>query len=291
MNKLLERLAEPGILVSDGATGTQLQKECLPPGIPAELCVLQMPEKVGKLHRAYINAGSEVILTNSFSGSRIGLKKCKLSEKVFDINLKAAQLARDNAGERIIVLGDIGPTGELFAPFGSLRYEDAVTSFSEQAAGLIAGGVDAILIETMSDLREAKAAVEGVRKVTNLPLLVTMSFDTRGRTSMGVKPASAAKELWGMGISGIGANCGNTLTETFNALHAMRQAVPQAVLIAKPNAGLPYISGGKATYDVTPGVMAAHARRFKKLGIKMFGGCCGTEPEHIKAVAAVLHSR
>ncbi len=289
MNKLLERLKQPGILVSDGATGTQLLKDGILPDSPVELWVLENPEVIRNLHRGYVEAGADVILTNTFGGSPKTLEKNGLAERVFEINQKAAQLAREIAGERVIVLGDIGATGELLEPMGTFTYADAVTGFSEQAMGLVAGGVDGILIETMSDLNEAKAAVEGVKKITDLPVLVTMNFDNRGRTAMGVKPATAAKELWAMGITAVGANCGHTLTETFDAIQAMRQAVPDAVLIAKPNAGLPYVSEGKSTYDVTPDVMAMHARKFAKLGIRMFGGCCGSSPDHIKAVAEALH--
>jgi 5-methyltetrahydrofolate--homocysteine methyltransferase len=291
MNKLLERMSHTSILVADGATGTQLQKAGLPPGSPSELWVLQNPDGVRNLHRSYIDAGSDIVLTDTFGGSRLKLNRNGMGDQVIEINQQAARLAREVAGDKVIVLGDIGPTGELMEPMGSLTYEQAVATFAEQAAGLVAGGVDAILIETMSDLNEAKAAVEGVHKATDLPLLVTMSFESRGRTMMGVKPEVAAKELWEMGVTAVGANCGRTLTETFDAVQAMHQAVPEAVLMAKPNAGLPHVTDGESTYDVTPEVMAEHATRFADLGVKIFGGCCGSNPDHIKAVAEVLHSR
>ena len=290
MNKLTQRLSQPGVLVADGATGTQLQKAGLPVGAPSELWILQNPEGVRNLHRGYVNAGSDVILTDTFGGTRIKLAKNKLGDQVVEINTKAAQLAREVAGSQVLVLGDIGPTGELLEPMGNLTYADAMAAFSEQASGLVAGGVDGILIETMSDLNEAKAAVEGVRKVTDLPVLVTMSFDMKGRTMMGVKPATAAKELWAMGVSVVGANCGRTLTETYDAVQAMRQAVPEAVLMAKPNAGLPQTSGGESTYEVTPAVMAEYALKFADLGVRIFGGCCGSDPNHIRAVAEALHN-
>jgi 5-methyltetrahydrofolate--homocysteine methyltransferase len=146
------------------------------------------------------------------------------------------------------------------------------------------------LIETMSDLEEAKAAVAGVRQVTDLPVLTTMSFDTRGRTMMGVKPAAAAKALWGLGVTAIGANCGRTLSETLTAVTEMRQAVPEAVLIAKPNAGLPHMTGSESVYDVTPEVMGEYALKFADLGVKIMGGCCGSDPTHIQAIAKVLHN-
>ena len=290
MNKLADRLAQPGVLVADGATGTQLQKAGLPVGAPSELWILENPEGIRNLHRGYVNAGSDIVLTDTFGGSRIKLSKNKMGDQVVEINRKAAQLAREVAGDKVFVLGDIGPTGELLEPMGNLTHDQAVAAFAEQASGLVAGGVDGILIETMSDLDEAKAAVEGVRKATTtLPILVTLSFDMHGRTMMGVKPATAAKELWAMGVNVVGANCGRTLTETYDAIQAMKQAVPEAVLMAKPNAGLPHTSGGESTYEVTPEVMAEYALKFEELGVKIFGGCCGSNPSHIKAVAEALH--
>ena len=165
-------------------------------------------------------------------------------------------MAREIAGDKVFVFGDIGPTGKILEPLGALSYAEAVDAFAEQAGALVKGGVDAIIIETMSDLSEAKAAIEGVRKVTDLPLAVSMSFDTRGRTMMGVKPANAAKEFVALGVDIFGANCGRTLEETLTAIREMRQLFPDAVLWAKPNAGLPHMDGSDTVYDVTPEVMA-----------------------------------
>jgi methionine synthase I (cobalamin-dependent) len=150
--------------------------------------------------------------------------------------------------------------------------------------------VDAILIETMSDLSEAKAAIEGARRVTDLPILVTMSFDTHGRTMMGVKPVDAAKELWALGVDVVGANCGRTLSENLEAIRQMREALPEATLMAKPNAGLPRMEGSESVYDVTPEVMADYARKFADLNVKIFGGCCGSTRDHIRAVALALRN-
>ncbi len=288
MNKLKERLSQPGVLVADGATGTQLQKAGLPVGAPSELWVLENPDGVRALHRSYVKAGSDVILTDTFGGTRIKLAKNGLGDKVHEINRKAAQLAREVIGEKGIVLGDIGPTGALLEPYGELSQEDAVKAFTEQAAALAEGGVDGILIETMSDLNEAIAAVKGTRQATSLPVLVTMSFDTHGRTMMGVKPARAAKELSAIGVDVIGVNCGRTLTENLVAIQEMHQAVPEAVLMAKPNAGLPHTDGSDSVYDVTPEIMAEYAQKFADEGVKILGTCCGSTPEHIKAVAKTL---
>jgi 5-methyltetrahydrofolate--homocysteine methyltransferase len=212
-----------------------------------------------------------------------------LGDQAHAVNLAAARLAREVAGDVALVMGDIGPIGQMLAPLGALSYADAVAAFAEQAAALAEGGVDAILIETMSDLNEAQAAVEGARQATDLPIVVTMSFDTKGRTMMGVKPEQAAKTLWALGVDVIGANCGRTLSETLEAVLKMRATAPDAVLMAKPNAGLPHAEDGALVYDVTPDVMADYARRFvAEAGVKIFGGCCGTRPEHIRAIAAAL---
>jgi 5-methyltetrahydrofolate--homocysteine methyltransferase len=176
----------------------------------------------------------------------------------------------------------------MMAPLGTLTVEEARRAFAEQAAALAEGGVEAILIETMSDLDEARAAVEGAKEATDLSIICTMSFDTHGRTMMGVKPEQAAVELWGLGLAAVGANCGRTLSESLEAIRAMRQALPEATLIAKPNAGLPRLEGDELIYEVTPEVMAEYAARFADQGVKIFGGCCGSTPAHIAAIAAVL---
>jgi 5-methyltetrahydrofolate--homocysteine methyltransferase len=290
MTKFRDRLAQAGILIADGATGTTLQRAGLPPGAAPERWNLENPDAIRALHRGYVEAGSDLILTNTFGGSRPRLAMEGLDGQVREVNLTAARLAREVADDGVLVLGDIGPTGQLMQPMGTLTYADAVDFFAEQAAALAEGGVDAILIETMSDLNEAKAAVEGVRRATDLPVLVTMSFDTNGRTMMGVKPADAAKTLWAMGVDVVGANCGRSLSENLEAVRHMREALPDATLMAKPNAGLPRMEGMQAVYDLTPQVMADYALEFAALGIKVFGGCCGSTAEHIHAAAQALRS-
>jgi methionine synthase I (cobalamin-dependent) len=285
MSDFKDRLKHSAILIADGATGTMLQNAGLPRGAAPERWNLENPDAVRALYRAYVNAGSDIILTNTFGGTRHRLERDGLGEKTTEINRAAARLAREVAGDKILVFGDIGPTGKLLKPLGPLVPADAVDAFAEQAAGLAEGDVDAILIETMSDLEEAKLAVEGVRKAVGLPILVTFSFDTRGHTMMGLKPARAAREIWDLGVAAVGANCGRTLSETLTAIQAMHQAVPEAVLMAKPNAGLPHADGGDLVYDVTPEIMVDYAKQFSAEGVKIFGGCCGSTPAHIKAVA------
>jgi len=290
MTKLKDRLAQSGILIADGATGTTLQKAGLPSGMAPERWNLENPDAIRELHRGYVEAGSDLILTNTFGGSRLRLQMEELDDRTHEINLTAARLAREVAGDAVLVLGDMGPTGQLMQPMGTLTYDAAVDVFAEQAAALAEGGADAILIETMSDLNEAKAAVEGARRATHLPILVTMSFDTHGRTMMGVKPEDAAKELWAMGVEAVGANCGLTLTENLEAIQKMREALPEATLMVKPNAGLPRMEGSQSVYDVTPEIMADYARKFAALDVKIFGGCCGSTPDHIQAASRALRS-
>jgi 5-methyltetrahydrofolate--homocysteine methyltransferase len=288
MSNFLTRLTQPGILIADGATGTMLQRAGLPRGAAPERWNLENPDAVRNLHRSYIEAGSDIILTNTFGGNRTRLEQDNLGDHTVDINRTAARLARDVAGEMVIVFGDIGPIGKLMKPFGPLEYIDAVNIFAEQAGALAEGGSDAILVETMSDLNEAKAAIEGTKRATKLPIAVTFSFDTHSRTMMGVKPSLAAREIWDLGVSVVGANCGHTLSETLAAIQEMRQAVPEAILMAKPNAGLPHAEGHESVYDVTPEVMAEYAQKFADAGVKIFGGCCGSTPEHIYEVVVGL---
>jgi 5-methyltetrahydrofolate--homocysteine methyltransferase len=268
-----------------------LQKAGLPAGQAPERWNLENPDAVRDLHRSYLQAGANLILTNTFGGSAIRLKREGLEDQVVEINRAAAGLAAEVAADfdAAAVLGDIGPTGEMLAPLGTLSYEAAVAAFAEQAGALAVGGADAILIETMSDLNEIQAAIEGARQATDLPILATMSFDTKGRTMMGVKPERAAKMLQSLDVTVMGANCGRTLTETLTAVQAMREAYPDARLMAKPNAGLPHAEDGELVYDVSPEVMAEYAQRFaEEAGVKIFGGCCGSTPDHIRAVADAL---
>ena len=285
---LLNALKQNTVLIADGATGTQLQKAGLPAGSPPELWNLDNPAAIIAHHLSYLDAGSDIVLTNTFGGNAIKLHSHNLESKTGEINARAAELARKAAGSNRFVFGDVGPTGHLLLPLGDLSEEEAISAFTEQISALVSGGVDAILIETMSSLDEAKAAIKAAKSVTNLPILVTLSFDTRGRTMMGVKPAQAVKALWPMGIQVIGANCGRTLTETLTAIQEMKSTIPEAVLMAKPNAGLPHLENDESVYDVSPETMAEYSLLFVNEGVKIFGGCCGSNPDHIRAVAQKL---
>ncbi len=282
-------LAQGNVLIADGATGTMMQSLGLPPGAPPELWNVDEPDNVRTLYRTYLEAGSQVILTNSFGGSRVKLQRAgDMGDRVQELNRAAAELARQAVGEDAYVAGDMGPTGELMEPFGALSYRDAVDAFAEQAGALTEGGVDLIWIETMSDLGEARAAVEGAHRATNLPVFCSLSFTGSGRTMMGVTPTQAAEALWPLGLLAIGANCGEGIKVIEPVLIEFGAALPQAALIAKPNAGLPHLEDGVTVFDLGPDAFATHAPRFVELGARVVGGCCGSSPQHIAALAAVI---
>jgi len=288
---ILERLASGEVLITDGATGTMLQAAGLPTGTPGEAWILERPEEIMGLHRAYVEAGSQIILTSTFGGTRARLKAAGLDVQVAEINCRAGELARQVAGDDVYVAGDVGPTGEMMVPLGSLTYGAAVELFAEQARALAAGGVDFIYVETMSDLKEAKAAVEGARQGCELPVFCTFSFDTHGHTGMGVSPAQAAQAMAALGVPATGANCGHAPEEVLDILPQMREAAPDAYLIAKPNAGVPRLVKRQVVYDATPERMAGLAGRYADLGSRIVGTCCGSSPAHIAAIATAIHEK
>jgi 5-methyltetrahydrofolate--homocysteine methyltransferase len=246
---------------------------------------------VAGVHRAYIEAGSDLVLTCTFGATRPRLQRSGLGHRLSEINRRAVEVAREAAGQGVFVAGDIGPLGEFLAPLGTLTYEQAVDIFAEQAAALAEAGVDVLYIETMSALEEARAAVEGALKVGDgVPVTVTLSFDSHGRTNMGVRPEEAAEALLALGVDAIGANCGATLDMTLGAAETMRAVSTDTPLIVKPNAGKPRLVGDDVVYDATPEDMARYARRFVDLGARIVGGCCGSTPEHIAAIARAVRS-
>jgi len=288
-DKLIQRLASGEVLIADGAAGTMLMAAGLAPGTPPELWNVENPEKIRALHRAYVQAGSRIILTNTFGGNRTKLGKAGLAERVRELNMAGADLARQAAGDEALVAGDIGPTGELMAPYGSLTFEEAVAVFAEQATALADGGVEAIWIETMVDLDEARAAVTGARQSTSLPILVTMSFGPKGRTMMGVSAKQAVEELWPLGLAAIGANCGEGLEAVEVVLRQMHALLPDAPLIAKPNAGLPKLVDGQAVYDTGPDQFASRTLDFISQGARLVGSCCGSNPAFISAISNAVN--
>jgi 5-methyltetrahydrofolate--homocysteine methyltransferase len=288
----LERLLKQGnLLIADGATGTMLQSLGLPAGTAPELWNVERPDAVRTLYRSYLDAGSTVILTNTFGGSRLKLERMgSLGERCAELNQAAARLAKEAAGDGAYVAGDIGPTGELMEPYGLVGYEEMVDVFGLQAQALVDGGVDLLWVETMSDLNEAKAAVEAARQVCDLPVFCSLSFGASGRTMMGVAPAQAVEMLWPLGLTAIGANCGEGVEVMELVLPQMRAALHEQFgagrypLIAKPNAGLPRLVDGETVFDLGPAELAAYLPRFVEWGAQVVGACCGSSPEHIRAL-------
>ena len=294
MNKFLERLQSGEILVADGSTGASLQKMGLKPGIPPEDLVFDAPEMVLQLEGDFVSAGSDIILTDTFGGTRLRMKESKYGERVPQVNKRAAELARQAASARegVLVAGSIGPTGMLLKPYGPLTVELATANFAEQAKALAEGGVDLLIIETMFALDEAGAAFEAARSVTDLPIVVSFSYDRGVRTMMGVKPAQVMKTFREKGAAAIGANCGTTLENMEKIVQEYAASAPGFPIWAKPNAGLPHTDdNNNAIYDVTPEQMGAAALRNISAGARIVGGCCGSSPEHVAGIAKAVNTR
>ena len=291
---LLDLLAERGTLLADGATGTNYFDRGLISGDAPELWNVQTAERVADLHRDFIEAGADIILTNSFGANRRRLRLHGADDGAREINRRAAEIARwtvDRSGRRVLVAGSMGPTGDLFEPLGELTYDEAVQAFAEQAEGLKDGGADVLWIETMSAPDEIRAAAEGAARA-GLPYVFTASFDTAGRTMMGLPPAEMPGLAAGLAAppAGFGANCGVGAPDLLIAVLEMSDKAPDAVLIAKGNCGIPQVTGDHIHYTGTPELMADYARLAIDSGARIIGGCCGTTPQHIAAMRAAIDS-
>ena len=285
-------LAEKGVLLADGATGTNLFAMGLEAGEAPELLNETAPDTITSLHQNFVDAGADIILTNSFGGTRHRLKLHHAQDRVHALNKRAAEIARavaDKAGRKVIVAGSVGPTGELLVPLGAMTYDEAVDAFAEQIEGLKAGGAEVAWIETMSAPDEIRAAAEAAIRV-GLPYTYTGSFDTAGRTMMGLLP----KDIHGVvdGLSeaplGVGANCGVGASDILASLLDMTEAKPQATLIVKGNCGIPEFRGTEIHYSGTPELMADYVRLAVDAGAKIVGGCCGTTFQHLAAMRKAL---
>ena len=292
MNILKTLFENQQAVLADGAMGTSLFEAGLQFGDPPDLWNILHPDRVRAIQRRYIEAGSQIILTNTFGGTRFRLKLHNLDGRVHELNRAGAENLRAEvtaSGKPVLVAGDIGPSGEIMAPLGDLTFDAAVDGFAEQAAGLAAGGVDLFWIETMSDLDEVRAAIEGARRAApHLPIICTLSFDTHGCTMMGVTPETAAKFMRDQGLFAGGGNCGNGSDEMLEVVRRMHAAEPELIVVAKSNAGMPVLVQGKAVYQATPEEMGEFAVRARALGARLIGGCCGNNQNHIQAMATRL---
>jgi 5-methyltetrahydrofolate--homocysteine methyltransferase len=294
MNRFLERLTAGKVLVADGATGTNLQKMGLKAGRAPEDLVIDQPDLLLKLESSFVEAGSDIILTCTFGGTRLRMKDSKYQDRAPEINARAVELARKAAASRpeVLIAGSIGPTGLIMKPYGPMTAEQAFETFAEQAKALSAGGVDFLLIETMFALDEADAAFNAARSVSDLPIVVSFSYDRGVRTMMGVKPKDVAKKYKEMGAALVGANCGTTLENMEAILKEYGETIPGLGLWAKPNAGVPHmdVKTEQGVYDMTPADMAAYVRKYVDLGARVVGGCCGSTPEHVAAIVKAVAS-
>ncbi|MDZ5663995.1 homocysteine S-methyltransferase family protein [Nocardioides sp. S-58] len=291
MNRLAALLGPERPVLLDGGMGTLLQDSGLEDGAPGELWNLENQDAVRAAHAAYADAGARILTTNTFGGTRPRLDMHGLGDPLAEVNRNAARIARSVADERgLLVAGDLGPTGELLAPLGAMTSEEAQALFAEQLTALVEGGIDLVLVETLSDLGEADAAVAAAKEVApHLPVVVTMSFDTNVRTMMGVRPADAVTHLSAAGVDAVGANCGRGPEEMeLIAAEMVGARNGEVLLVAQSNAGLPQVVGDHFEYDATPGDLAAHASRLAGLGIDLVGGCCGSTPDHIAAIRSTL---
>jgi len=287
--ELTERIRK-GVFSLDGAMGTQLMLSGVDPHQGNDYQNIRRPEVVRAIHAAYFEAGSDAVLTNTLGASSVALARHGLAEETRAINLAAAKLAREAAGDDRYVLGDIGPCGEFLEPLGTLKAAALKAAIAEQAGALLEGGVDGFIVETMTAVEEAVVAVEAARSVGDVPVFVCLAFDPARdgfRTMMGVSPADVVAQLAPLGIEGIGFNCGTLTMDGYVELAKVFACLLEdrgVALVAGPNAGRPQLLDGRATYTLSPDDFADAMERICQAGANILGGCCGTSPEHIEAM-------
>ena len=294
-NRFNHLLATRPWLLADGATGSNLFEVGLMSGDAPELWNTEHPERIAALHQSFVDAGADILLTNSFGGTIYRLKLHNAQGRMAELNTLAAQIARrvaDASGRAIAVAGSMGPTGEIMEPIGPLTYDEAKAAFAEQALALKAGGADVLWIETMSSREEVEAAVAGAG-VAGLPIVCTLSFDTNGRTMMGISPSdfSGIEKTLSPRLAACGTNCGVGASEVVACIHNLAQSMgPEVVLVAKGNCGVPQYVDGAICYNGTPEIMALYARMALDAGARIIGGCCGTSAKHLRAMREALEA-
>ena len=282
-------LQRGSVLVADGATGTNLQQRGLPAGSPPDEWVFDNPEAVVQLHRDFVAAGSNIILTDTFGATSLRLRGSKYEGKAIELNKRAAELAHQAADPyNVYVAGSLGPVGGLIKPYGPLSPEEVGAAYAEQAKALTEGGVDLLVIETQFSLEEALAALDGTQRNSYLPIVVSFSYDQGTRTMMGVKASQVVNTFKNRGVAAIGANCGKSLATMEQVIQEMVAAQPGVPIWSKPNAGLPVPGTVPAQYDTTPEQMGEAAVRLVRAGAQIVGGCCGSSPAHVMAIAEAV---
>ena len=285
-NGKIKNLLTKKIVILDGATGTELQKKGMPAGACPESWCLENPQVIKDIHVSYQQAGAQIVYTCTFGANRFKLQQYGVKDNVHQVNRKLAQLAKQACGKKTLVAGDIGPTGLFIEPFGKLPFEEAVDAFKEQARGLIDGGCDLIVIETMIDIQETRAALLAVKEIKDIFTIVSMTYEEDAHTLSGTDPVSALITLQSLGADAVGCNCSTGPEKMVDLIAAMKPyaTVP---LTAKPNAGVPRLENGKTVFDMEAKAFAAFGRKLAAAGANMLGGCCGTTPEHIKKLAQI----
>jgi len=277
-------------LLLDGAMGTMLQKYCLKQGDCYEEWNISHPQVITKIHQEYINAGADIILTNTFGANRIKLSNFSRENDTLKINELAVNIAKDainkerSSKKRIFIGGSVGPTGKILEPYGDLKVSEVYKNYQEQVVILEKVGVDLIILETFYDLEEIRAALKATKENTNLMVIASMTFDKNLKTIYGVGPEKAVKVLESEGTDGVGANCGTGPEVLYEVLKMMKKT-SKTYLLVEPNAGIPEFIEGKIIYPVSPKIMADYTEKFIQLGVNMIGGCCGTTPLHIQAMS------
>lgn len=288
MPSFTDHLEQRGILLADGATGTNFQDMGIEPGVAPEEWVLDAPERVIDLHRRFAQAGSDLVLSCSFGATALRLEDGPLAGKAYEVNARAAGLAREAVGDHVLVAGSIGPTGQLPDPFGPLTREAAVEAFGAQARALAEGGADLLVLETFFAIEEALWAAEGITAATDLPLVISFSFDQGTRTMMGLSPADVVAQTAHLDLAALGANCGRSLQDTAQLVSEFLEADSGVPLWIKPNAGVPQVIGDSVVYPEDPDSFALQVAEFAERGARIVGGCCGSTPAHLAALHRAL---
>ncbi len=288
MPSFTELLDRTDVLLADGATGTNYQDMGIEPGVAPEEWVFDAPENVSDLHRQFAQAGSDLVLTCTFGACPVRLQDGPLAGRARELNVRAAELARDAVGPDLVVAGSMGPTGQLVEPLGPLSREACIDAFREQAQALVDGGVDLLVLETFFALDEALWAAEAIRSVSALPLVMSFSFDQGTKTMMGLGPAEVVAATESLGLAALGANCGRSLEDTDRLVSEFLETEASTPLWVKPNAGVPQVLGGNVVYPEDPESFSTKVAAFASRGAKIVGGCCGSTPRHLAALGQAL---
>ena len=283
-----ELLAARGVLLADGATGTNYQDKGLGLGVAPEEWLFDAPELVLQLHREFVMVGVDVVLTDTFGATPLRLADSLLAGRARDVNLRAVEIAREAAGDSVLVAGCLGPTGQLTEPLGPLGPDACAAAYAEQAAALHEGGVDLLVMETFFALEEAVPAIRGIQSASDLPLVVCFSFDRGTFTMMGASPRDFVEAVAPFEIAALGANCGRSLADADAVVTELLAAAGDVPVWVKPNAGIPRMVGDQVVYEATPEILAEHMARYVKQGARIVGGCCGSTPAHVAAIAAAI---